>query len=194
MDISIPDIQWWRQLSPQWKQAFAEVFFRHAGEPSPEELAQLQQVTALRFAGPAAPYPNMSVELTDLSGLSAFSHLQILVVIFHQVETVKELSLLPFLKALFLYNNRIRNLEGIEAIRELEQLYLQGNRIDSLQPVQALVKLRELYVQDNALTSLEGLTEAHADRLEAFFCKPNEHLKQKELLRVERELGIRCRG
>ena len=32
------------------------------------------------------------------------------------------------------------------------------------------------------------------EKLEYFFCKPNDNLKQKEILRIERELGIRCRS
>ena len=189
-----PGLDWWQGLTPQWKQAFAETCFHHNSAPAPAELAQLFVAPALRFAGPRAPFPNMSFELTDLSGIRALTNLEILVVIFQQLESVAELQTLTKLKSLFLYNNRIRSLQGIEKLSAMEQLYVQSNRVDNLRPVEKLTNLKELYVNDNPLTSLEGLTEEHADTLELFFCKPNPQLKQKELLRVERELGIRCRG
>lgn len=110
----------------------------------------------------------------------------------HQVESAEELRTLKELKHLFLFNNRIKSLSGVEGLTQLEHLYVQFNEIPSLEPVRGLLQLRELYVHDNRITSLEGLTETHADMLQSFYCKPNEQLKEKELLRVERELGIRC--
>jgi hypothetical protein len=192
--MNVPDLAWWNGLSQQWKQAFAETCFHHSHAPTPTELAQLASAPALRFAGPRAPFPNMSFELTDLSGVKALTELEILVVIFHQLETITEVKHLPKLKSLFLYNNRLSNLQGIEDLTDLEQLYVQGNQLESIEPVEKLVNLKEFYINDNNIASLAGLTEEHADKLELFFCKPNANLKQKEILRVERDLGIRCRG
>ena len=142
----------------------------------------------------ALPFPNLSFELTDLSGIRGLGNLEVLVVIFQQLVSIEEVQSLTKLKSLFLYNNRIQDLSGIEHLPALVQLYVQCNSIDSLRAVEKLTGLKELYVNDNQLSSLEGLTEEHAERLEMFFCKPNNLLKQKEILRVERELGIRCRG
>jgi hypothetical protein len=188
------DAHWWQQLEPQWKQAFAETFFKHANEPASEELASLHQAPAIRFAGPSAPYPNISFELTNLSGITQLINLEILVVTHHQIEAINELKSLRGLSSLFLYNNKIKSLEGIEELLKLWQLYVQSNKIESILSVKKLINLKEFYINDNCITSLEGLTEEHADKLENFFCKPNEGLKQKELMRVERELGIRCRS
>ena len=188
------DIAWWQNLSPQWKSAFAEVFFNHTNEPTPQELAQLFASPVLRLAGPEASFANLSFALTDLSGVSELINLEVLVVINHHLESVQELQSLSKLKALFLNNNRIESLAGIEGLLNLEQLFLPFNRVDSIQPVQKLTGLRELYIHDNCIASLEGLTEAHSDNLKRFVCLPNEQLKQKEVMRVERELYIRCRG
>jgi Leucine-rich repeat (LRR) protein len=182
------------QLEPQWKKAFAEIIFRHSNEPTQEELAQLHGSPALRFAGPSSPYPNMSFELTNLSGITSLSNLQVLVIIYQKIESIQELRFLSKLKNLFLYNNQITSLSGVDELTHLEQLYVQWNGIESIKPVQKLRNLRELYIHNNRVSSLEGLTEAHADKLEMFFCKPNESLKQKEILHIERELGIRCRS
>ena len=183
---------WWQQLETQWKHAFAECFFKYNNEPTLTELAQLHSSSAIRLAGPTAPYPNMSFELTNLSGLVGLENLTIVVVSHQLVETVRELKALPQLTNLFLFNNKITSLEGIENLAQLSQLYVQSNKIVSILEVRNLINLKELYVNDNLITSLEGLTEEHADKLEKFFCKPNDQLKSKELLRVERELGIRC--
>lgn len=188
------DAAWWQSLAPAWKQAFAETFFKHNNEPAPAELAQLYECRALRFAGPTASYPNMSLELEDCSGLKQLCQLEILVIIHHKIRHLADLSGMENLKSLFINHNRVEALDGIEQLTGLTQLYVQHNRIRSLLPVRQLVHLRECYVHDNELQSLEGLTEAHAETLEHFFCKPNPALKQKEMLRIERELGIRCRS
>jgi Leucine-rich repeat (LRR) protein len=188
------DPDWWKKLKPQWKLAFAEIFFNHKNEPTQAELIQLYEASALRFAGPLAPYPNMSFELTDLSGLVQLINLEILVITHQQIKTIKELRSLNKLVSLFLYNNNIKSLEGIEELITLQQLYIQSNKIELISPVQKLINLKEFYINDNCIASLDGLTEEHGEKLEKFFCKPNENLKQKEILRVERELGIKCRN
>ena len=181
-------------MSSTWKNAFAETFFRHTNEPTSAELAQLFECHALRFAGPTAPYPNMSFELEDLSGISQLHNIEILVVIHQKLRSIAELTALQQLKSLFINNNNIESLHGIESLTGLHQLYAQHNRIVSILPVEQLIHLQEFYIHDNLLNSLEGLTEAHAERLEQFFCKPNDGLKQKEIIRIERNLGIRCRS
>lgn len=185
---------WWKQLEPQWQKAFSTTVFQHTNEPTPDELAQLYAAPALRFAGPSAPYPNMDFELTNLSGVQALLNIETLVVIFHKIETVKEVGRLKSLKNLFLYNNQITSLEGIEELTTLEMLYVQDNQISSIQQIENLINLKELYINGNKIENLNGLTEDHADKLQMFFCKPNDLLKQKEMIQVERELGIRCRS
>jgi hypothetical protein len=188
------DSGWWRQLSHPWKQAFAETFFNHNNEPTPEELARLFASPALRLAGPKAPFANMSFMLNDLSGLRQLTNLRVLVANYHELEKIDELEALTQIKALYLIGNRINSLRGLEGLIHLEQLYLQFNEIESIREVKKLINLRELYVHDNHLSSLEGLTEEHSEKLNVLVCKPNERLKQKEIMRVEKELYIRCRG
>ncbi|MES2649671.1 MAG: leucine-rich repeat domain-containing protein [Bacteroidota bacterium] len=194
MERTILSVSWWHALSSSWKQAFAETCFRHNGEPNLLELEQVYSAPALRFAGPGAPYPNMSLELEDLSGLKALNNLEILVFTHHRLKNVAGIEHLFGLKSLFLNNNQINNLQGIEGLTVLRQLYVQHNYISSIHPIAGLVHLEELYIHDNLLDSLEGITDEHAEKLDKLICKPNEGLKQKELIRVEREFGIRCRS
>jgi len=90
-DIKL-DLSWWHTLTPAWKEAFAEICFKHRNEPTSIELAQIYNAPALRFAGPSAPYPNMSFELKELSGLEQLSNLEILVVSHHRLESIRELK------------------------------------------------------------------------------------------------------
>ena len=187
------DIHWWNQLSADWKFAFETVFFHHSNEPTAEEFSQLYQTPVLRFSGPAAPYPNMAFELSDLSGIAPLHNLELLVATHHQVINIESLSSLRKMKNLFLSNNRIQSLQGIESLTALEQLYVQFNRIESLKPIESLLNLKEVYIHDNHLSSLEGLTEEHSEKLTKFFCMLGNSLPQKEIIRVENNLGIRCR-
>lgn len=194
MKTIFSDQSWWEELSPEWKQAFSETFFRHENIPAPEEIEQLFRAPALRFAGPSSPYPNMSFELTNLSGLRQLENLEVLVVIFHQIESMEELKSLTRLKSLFLYNNQLKSLSGIESLPNIRQLYVQCNALESVQELKSLVDLKELYIHDNKITSLEGITENHADSLDQFFCMPNKNLKKKDLVIFENSTGIRCRS
>ncbi|MEP7144856.1 MAG: leucine-rich repeat domain-containing protein [Ferruginibacter sp.] len=194
MNTILNHLDWWKQLEPQWQEAFGVCVLRHLNEPDAAELDMLFNLEAIRMAGPTAPFPNMQFELTNLSGMVCLSSLRIIIVTHHKIESIEAVSNLPLLRSLFLFNNSITRLAGIEALTELQQLYVQCNRISSIKPVELLTKLREFYISDNCIASLEGLTEKHSDELNVFVCRPNEQLKQKEIIRVERDLGIICRG
>ena len=185
---------WWNLLEPQWQQALCEAVFSNAGEQDPARLDALQSLQTIRLAGPTAPFPNVSFELTNLSGLQFLPCLSIVIIIHHKIENIEVLQGLTNFKSLFLTNNVITSLKGIEDITGLEQLYVQSNQINSIKPIERLVNLKEFYINDNCIDSLDGLTEAHAELLNKFICKPNPMLKQKEIIRVERELGIICRS
>lgn len=189
----LTNLNWWKSLSQQWRWAFSISVFRHENIPSETELEMLMNLQVLRLAGPSAPFPNCSIELTNLSGLSAMTKLETVIITHHKIKAIEEIAALSQLKSLFLFNNQIKSLKGIEGLHHLEQLYLQCNRIETIKEVEALVNLRELYISNNNITSLNGLTEAHSDKLKKFVCLPNEQLKQKEIIHVERELGIICR-
>lgn len=193
-DTHAKRLKWWMDLEPQWRAAFQYAFFQHTSHPSAEELENLWQTPVLRLVGPKAPHPNMSFELTNCSGLAGMSNLEILVLTNHRLETIGELASLPQLKSLFVNNNAIRTLEGIESLNHLEQLYAQINQIDSLAPIRNLTKLREIYISLNAVKTLDGLTRKHANALKGFYCLPNDELTDRDIMRVERNLGIRCRS
>lgn len=186
---------WWMNLSPAWQMAFNEVVLQRGGItdlPSDESLELIHSLTVLRFAGPGAFFPNMRFELSDMSGLSALKNLEILVVVNHQLKSLNEIGGLTNLKSLFVNNNQIENLDGIEQLAgNLQEFYFNVNQVQSLLPLQNFEKLHTLYCNLNQIKSLEGIGEQHT-LLEKFYCIPNEGLSQREILRFEREIGIRC--
>jgi Leucine-rich repeat (LRR) protein len=190
-------IEWWNSLEPQWQNAFVESGYVHRKEteriPEKGQLQNLLDARALRMAGPMAPYPNISFELTNMSGLREFRQLETLVITDHQITELNAISSLSALTALFVNNNQIQSLEGIETLTLLGSLYAHSNQIRDLLPLSKLKSLREIYIGDNALTSLEGLQAHHSETLHTFVCLPNQNLPQREIIRVENYLGIRCK-
>jgi Leucine Rich repeats (2 copies) len=191
-DFIVPE-NWWNNLEPQWKWAFAISFLGHQNEPESFEVGKIFASPTIRLAGPKAPFPNMQFELTNLSGLQYLSNLSIVIVTHQKIENIEVLSNLKNLKSLFLFNNNIKSLNGIEELNQLEQLYVQCNQLTSIKPIEQLTNLKELYISDNQIASLDGLTEKHSDKLTRFVCRPMEQLKQREIIRVEKELGIICK-
>jgi len=189
--------EWWQSLEPQWQMAFNQVMLQKGAIdncPNEEEFTLIFSHNFLRFAGPSAPYPNMSFELTNLSGLAAFKDAEMLSLTFHKITDLTGITALSKIKSLFLDNNQIATIEGIEKMTQLNELYLQNNVIASLLPVEKLTSLKALYCQNNKLVNLEGLTESHSDNLRMFVCLPNDGIKQREIIRVENTLGIKCKG
>lgn len=188
-------LQWWNNLPYYWKAAFNEaVLGKNATDlPTEQDLQKIHSMPALRFAGTQAPYPNMRVELPNLLGLEGLKNIEVLVVTHHQISDLRGVERLTRLKSLFLYNNRITDLRGVEKLTRLEELYFQNNSVSSLEPLRQLSKLRTVYCSNNAVTSFDGITAAHSKSLTAFHCLPNDRLLQKEIIRVENRLGIRCR-
>ncbi|GJM36510.1 MAG: hypothetical protein DHS20C18_55110 [Saprospiraceae bacterium] len=189
--------KWWEDLEIQWKMAYNEAVFGKGPTLEPpkddELMILLIQADTLRFAGPLAHHPNVTTPLTNLSGLIPLYHLNYLSITNMLFTSVKELAPFTKLKYLFIYDNQIKSLEGIEKMTELEELYVQNNHLTDLSQIKNLVKIKTLYVTGNKLTKINGLTKKHADNIKKFYVQPNENLPDKEIIRVQNELGIICR-
>jgi Leucine-rich repeat (LRR) protein len=187
--------EWWNNLEPQWKRAFNQCVFNQGeteDSPSDKQLKELPGIEVMRFVGPTGPFPNLSFELTNLSGLAELTRLNLLVLNYHQVESMVPLAKLTRLKTLYMHNNQIRSLHGIEGAKNLQGLFVQSNKLVSVRELEGLLQLKEVYLNDNQLTSLEGITAKHEGKLENLFALPNP-IGQREIMRIEREVGVRCR-
>lgn len=195
-DDQISQLQsWWATLSDPWKHSFNEVMLRRStiDMPGPEELYSIQQCQTLRLAGPTAPYPNMTQELEDLSGIRDLPNLSILIVIFHKLSGITELSSPNQITSLFLHNNQITSLDGLEAMFNLQEIYFNVNQVHSLQPLANLTNLHTVYCNYNLISSLAGIGIQHRPQLKNFICLPNDLLPESEVIMMERDTGIRCK-
>lgn len=187
--------QWWDALPAIWHRAFNQAYWGK-GEvllaPTDEELHSLWHAEVLRLAGPRALYPNLSFELDELEALRPLHHLKFLVVIHHRIRSLAPLAGLTGLTGLFVLDNALESLVGVESLKALTVLQFQYNAVASLEPLRHLTQLEEVYATHNALRSLEGITEAHSDRLRAFRVLPNAQLPQREVIKVENLMGVRC--
>ena len=186
---------WWIGLTDPWKQAFNELMLRRTTLEMPDDLSLHGMFTAqtLRFTGPKAPYPSTSVELEDLSGIAGLKHVTILIVAFHRLKHLRELSEARQLSSLFVNNNQISTLEGIEHLENLRELYFNVNLVESLVPLTTLSGLHTIYCNYNRIPNLDGITAGHRGNLRNFVCLPNDLLSDTEIIRMEREIGIRCK-
>lgn len=186
---------WWTTLSDPWKLAFNAVYSQNytLDLPADETLNLICNVPVMRFAGPRAMYPNLQIELDDMSGVADLTSLKILVVINHNISNLKGLEKLEHLESLFVFENKLTDISQVAALKNLKEMYFQVNEVTSLQPLKNLLKLKTLYCANNKIASLEGITEAHADVLENFICLPNVNLKDRDIIQFENKVGIRCK-
>lgn len=184
----------WELLEPQWQKAFNVILGKGAINDKPDDLllAELKEIKNVRLAGKTAPYPNLDFELTNLSGLTHLHEVELLSVTHHQIHSLKPIAHLKNLKSLFVMCNELDSLEGIENLTQLESLYFQYNNVSDLSPLEKLTNLKEVYATMNSLKSLDGISTEHEHKLEKFYILPNKELKSREIMRFEREIGIRC--
>ena len=186
---------WWNTLSTPWKRAFNEVALRQQDSDAilPDDMLELVYTSANhRFAGPTAPYPNMSFELADMSGLVGLPNAEVVVMTHHHLRHIEEVATMPQLRSLFVYSNQITSLAGIEQVPLLVELYVHNNALTSLQPLSNLTHLKSVYCSQNLLSDLEGIGPQHLDTLEQFFCLPNPNLLKSTVLAFEQKVGIKC--
>ena len=186
--------RWWFTLSAPWKKAFNEAYFQRSSEEMlPDDVLHgIWNAPALRFAGPTALHPNMSFELEDLSGIAGFTKITILVVAHQAIASLDPIAHWLHLESLFVFNNRIKDLDAVARMSNLKEFYFQNNPVESLKPLEHLTNLQTIYCNYTQVSSLEGIGEQHADTLRNFVCLPNDNLRDREVMRFEREVGIRC--
>lgn len=186
--------RWWFRLSSPWKKAFNEAYYRRSNEEMlPDEvLHNIWNAPALRFAGPTALHPNMTFELEDLSGIAELTKVTILVVAHNAITTLDPIAHWLHLESLFVFNNRLTDINAVSRLTNLKEIYLQNNDVESLKPLEHITGLHTIYCNYTKISSLEGIGEQHADNLRRFICLPNDNLRDREIMRFEREVGIRC--
>lgn len=189
--------KWWKDLEMQWKMAYNEAVFGLGTSIEPPHddhlMLLLTNITVLRFAGPTAYHPNLSMQLTNLSGLLPMYHLTYLSFTDSLITSIQEISHLTKIEHLFINNNKITSLEGVEGMKNLKMFYFQGNQVESLMPLQNLSNLETVYASSNKLTNFDGITEAHAEKMKYFRVLPNEGIRDKDIIKFQNTIGIICK-
>lgn len=186
--------EWWKGLEPQWKKAFNEAMLGKGpieDIPNGKDLKELFECPNFRFAGPYASYPNLSFELTNLSGLNKMYQAEGIMITFHKIESIDPILNIRNLKSLYLNNNELVSLDGLEGFKDLHSLGVHNNKIVSIKPLEHLKNLVVLNINSNKLKTLEGLHKENTANLEQLFCLPNEHLADVELERLKTELSLK---
>ena len=186
---------WWNSLSDPWKCAFNETMLRRTSINCPDEhdLYAIYQCQTLRLAGPTAPYPNMSFELEDLTGLKGLQHVNLVIIVFQKLASLQALATLKQITSLFVHNNQIISLEGVEDLINLKEIYFNVNEVTSLHPLSRLTNLHTVYCNYNRIGSFEGIGLQHRANLKQFICLPNRFIPEAEIIRMERDIGIHCK-
>ena len=186
---------WWISLNRNLQTAISEGIFNQIDQniiPDDTLLTSLFKSPVIRLIGPKGFYPNVSVEIDDLTGLEGLTSLTHLFLNFHNISTLTPIKSLTKLKSLFIHNNQLASLEGIEKMHDLEELYCQNNSISSLSPVRTLTSLHTIYCANNQLQSFKGITKHH-NKLVNFHCLPNKYITNKHVIQFQNKYEILCR-
>lgn len=119
-----------------------------------------------------------SLQLSDVSALSACRQLLTLDLSGNEIADLTPLMDLPYLETLRIRDNRVSDLRPLMAMKSLQAVDAAGNSITSTAPLAALTELRELDLSGNELTDLSGLVTLSA--LEILRLE-NTHLTDEQL-------------
>lgn len=187
--------EWWNKLEEQWQKTFNAAFFQK-GEvtniPADEELLELFKSPTFRAVGPRGMYPNITFELTNLSGIQQLTNLVHLFITHGALTELDGIEHLNKLNSLFCNSNKLKNIHAIHYLKSLKSLYLNANQLTSILPVKELTNLQIIYCNYNQLQNLNGLTPDHTEQLKEFYVLPNDNLAEAEIKSFEHSLNIKC--
>lgn len=187
---------WWNKLEEQWKKAFNAAFFQK-GEitaiPNDSEFTELFNSPTFRTVGPRGMYPNLTFELSNLSGVRQLTNLEFLIVTHGNLTTTEGVEHLSKVKSLFVNSNRLTDIRSVYYLKNLTSLYCNANQVTSILPLKSLTNLETIYCNYNQLQNFYGITPDHKEKLTDFYCLPNDQLDKKEIKRLEEGLEITCK-
>lgn len=186
--------KWWDGLSAPWKLAFNEIYQNTSTIDIPPDnfLHDIWTTVNFRMAGPSAMFPNVTVELDDLSGVKDLPNIELLVITNHNIKGLQEIANKTKLTGLFVFSNKLTSIEGVENLKNLTSFYFNDNQVESLLPLAGLTQLETIHCANNKINSLEGVGTQHT-ALKDFFCLPNEGIWQSMIMQFENEVRIQCK-
>lgn len=187
-------MEWWNKLEGQWKKTFNATVLG-LGEvqdaPTDEQIQEIFDTPTIRVVGPRGMYPNVTFEVTNLSGVKHLTNLQFLMVTHGGLTSLSGIEHLQKMVSLFVNSNKLTNINEVHYLNKLTSLYANANQLNSILPVKQL-NLQTFYCNYNQLVNLHGITKGHKKTLKEFYCLPNDQLALKEIKRIEEGLEIKC--
>ena len=98
-------------------------------------------------------------EISDLSPIAQFTHLESLELGGHKISNLAPLSKLTNLKTIDLIGNNISDMSPIAELKMLEKLNIRGNNLTNLFPLAVLTNLVELDIGSNKIFDLKPLIQ-----------------------------------
>ncbi len=186
---------WWENLEDQWKKAFNAAFLQKKETkdlPTDEELLDLFESPTFRAVGPRGMYPNITFELSNLSGIKHLTNLKYLFVTHGSLVNLNGIEHLSMVESLYVNSNKLTSVKPIYYLKKIKNLYINANQVNSIIPAKYLKNLTSFYCNYNKLVNLHGIIPDHKKTLKEFYCLPNEQLKLTEIKRIEEGLNIKC--
>ncbi|TXB61673.1 leucine-rich repeat domain-containing protein [Phaeodactylibacter luteus] len=154
-DTPLKRLQWWLDLEPQWRKAFAiGVFLSKAEEfkPSDEQLQFLFQLSKVLLTGNGSferrnNPPRIPFQLTNLSGLKHLTNITHIEVDYnYHIKDLSPLANLRKLETLWCDNNQISDLSPLAGMQALSSLCIWNNKVEDLSPLIGLPALFDLTI------------------------------------------------
>ena len=189
-------LEWWLDLEPQWRLAFAEAIFmqrknnvRKNYQPTDKELIFLFETEKLYVCGNGKfrhrnNQPDISFQLTNLSGVKNLTNLTRIECDFNgKITSLEPLRHLVNLRVLWADNNKISDLSPLMELPNLERLCVWNNQIKNIEPVLSMLSLCELtiglYDQGNPVETLAPLK--YATKLQRLYLGRVDYVGLEEL-------------
>ncbi|MEL6193719.1 MAG: leucine-rich repeat domain-containing protein, partial [Bacteroidota bacterium] len=107
-----------------------------------------------------------------------------------QIDSLPDLTTLPYLDSLNLGRNRIQDISAISQLPQLHKLVLSENRIEDISPLKELKNLSDLYLFKNSIQDISALKELKNLSSLYLFNNSIQDISPLSAIKLLRSLGI----
>lgn len=152
-------IDWWNALSPSWKSIFQGYVPTNADVPTKEQLAQMEQLTAINLNGDSS--------ISDFVPLEKLQSLEEVRAPGIPVSSLEPLSNLRQLSFLDISSSGVQDFSALSSLKELNTLHAENTSVTSLSNLNELPNLEELRLDGTAIpdTAIIRFARLHPEAL-----------------------------
>ena len=148
------DINWWNNLSPEWKKEFKKAV-NIGNNPTKAEIKKIWELEKLDLSDYLSS--DERKKITNLEPIKNLTNLEHLDCDSTQISSLESIKNLTNLKYLYCSYTQIISLEALKNLTNLRDLRCYDTQISSLEPLKNLTSLEYLSCRDTKITSLEAL-------------------------------------